>query len=117
AAGGLGYASPIVSAGFVFLPSYDGKLYALDEDSGSLIWSFRTGSHIVGTPAVGNGIVYLSSQDFTVYALDENTGSVLCRISNVAPVVSSSVVSDGNLFYGTLCFPSAGRAEFLALTR
>src|SRR5207245_9345350 len=68
--GGIVYASPIVSDGFVFIPSYDGKLYALDEYTGSLIWSFRTGSNIVGTPAVGNGIVYLSSKDFTVYALD-----------------------------------------------
>ncbi len=113
--GGIVYASPIVSDGFVFIPSYDGKLYALDEYTGSLIWSFTTGSNIVATPAVGNGIVYLSSKDFTVYALDENTGSVLWRISNVAPVVSSPVLADGKLFYGTLYSPSAGRAEFLAL--
>jgi len=109
------YASPIVADGFVFIPSYDGKLYALDEYTGSLIWSFATGSNIVATPAVGNGIVYLSSKDFTVYALDENSGSMLWRISNVAPVVSSPVLADGKLFYGTLYSPSAGRAEFLAI--
>ncbi len=113
--GGIVYASPIVSDGFVFIPSYDGKLYALDEYTGSLIWSFRTGSNIVATPAVGNGIVYLASKDFTVYALDENTGSMLWRISNVAAVVSSPVLADGKLFYGTLYSSSAGRAEFLAL--
>jgi outer membrane protein assembly factor BamB len=104
-----------VADGFVFIPSYDGKLYALDEYTGSLIWSFTTGSNIVATPAVGNGIVYLSSKDFTVYALNENTGSMLWRISNVAAVVSSPVLADGKLFYGTLYSPSAGRAEFLAV--
>jgi outer membrane protein assembly factor BamB len=109
------YASPVVTDGFVFIPSYDGKLYAIDEYTGSLIWSFATGSSIVATPAVGNGIVYLSSKDFTLYALDENTGSVIWRISNVAPVVSSPVLADGILFYGTLYSPSAGRAEFLAV--
>jgi len=113
--GGVVYASPVVSDGFVFIPSYDGKLYALDEYTGSLIWSFTTGSNIVATPAVGNGIVYLASKDFTVYALDENTGSMLWRISNVAAVVSSPVLADGKLFYGTLYSSSAGRAEFLAL--
>jgi len=113
--GGVVYASPVVSDGFVFIPSYDGKLYALDEYTGSLIWSFTTGSNIVATPAVGNGMVYLASKDFTVYALDENTGSMLWRISNVAAVVSSPVLADGKLFYGTLYSPSAGRAEFLAL--
>lgn len=115
ATGGIVYASPIVADGFVFIPSYDGKLYALDEYTGSLIWSFATGSNIVATPAVGNGMVYLSSKDFTVYALDENSGSMLWRISNVAPVVSSPVLADGKLFYGTLYSPSAGRAEFLAV--
>src|SRR5260370_39602148 len=77
--GGIVYASPIVADGFVFIPSYDGKLYALDEYTGSLIWSFSTGSNIVATPAVGNGIVYLSSKDFTVYARGENSVSRLCR--------------------------------------
>lgn len=113
--GGVVYASPVVADGFVFIPSYDGRLYALDEYTGSLIWSFATGSNIVATPAVGNGIVYLSSKDFTVYALDENSGAVLWRISNVAPVVSSPVLADGMLFYGTLFSPSAGRAEILAV--
>ena len=113
--GGVVYASPVVADGFVFIPSYNGRLYALDEYTGSLIWSFTSGSNIVATPAVGNGIVYLSSKDFTVYALDENTGSVRWRISNVAAVVSSPVLAGGKLFYGTLYSPSAGRAEFLAL--
>jgi outer membrane protein assembly factor BamB len=113
--GSVVYASPVIADGFVFVPSYDGRLYALDEYTGSLIWSFGTGSNIVATPAVGNGIVYLASKDFTVYALDENTGSMLWRVSNVAPVVSSPVLADGKLFYGTLYSPSAGRAEFLAL--
>src|SRR2546430_13998053 len=66
--GGIVYASPIVSDGFVFIPSYDGKLSALAEYTGSLIWSFTRGSTMVATPAVGTGIVYLPSKDFTVYA-------------------------------------------------
>src|SRR5437016_5498733 len=113
--GGVVYASPVVTDGYVFIPSYDGKLYALDEYTGSLIWSFTTGSNIIATPAVGNGMVYLASEDFTLYALDENTGSVIWRISNVARVVSAPVLADGILFYGTLYSPSAGRAEFLAV--
>src|SRR5437879_13162254 len=77
ATGGIVYASPIVSDGFVFIPSYDGKLYALDEYTGSLLWPFRAGSNIVATPAVENGIDYLASNDFTVYDVEENTGSLL----------------------------------------
>src|SRR5437899_6756397 len=64
ATGGIVYASPIVSDGFVFIPSYDGKLYALDEYTGSLIWSFRTGSNIDRKSVVRNCFVFLTSYVF-----------------------------------------------------
>jgi outer membrane protein assembly factor BamB len=114
--GGVLYASPVVADGFVFTTSYDGKVYAFDEYTGSLIWSFNTGANIVATPAVGNGIVFVASTNTYVYALDENTGSVHWRVPNIASVVSSPVLADGVLFYGTLYSPSAGRAEFLAVS-
>ena len=115
--GGAVYASPVVSDGFVFIPSYDGKLYALDEYTGSLIWSFNTGGGILATPAVGNGMVYVPSKNSYMYALNEQTGSVIWRLSTViaAPIVSSPVLADGKLFFGTLYSPRSGRGEFLAV--
>src|SRR5438876_696342 len=109
--GGIVYASPIVSDGFVFIPSYDGKLYALDEYTGSLIWSFTTGSNIVATPAVGNGMVYLSSKDFNVYiGLDSTRVLVLQRITGSlvwsfntpgGSNATSPAIYNGVVYFGT----------------
>jgi outer membrane protein assembly factor BamB len=111
------YPSPVVADGYVFIPSYDGTIYALDEYTGNLLWSFFTGGNIIGTPAVANSIVYVSSKNGYVYALDEQTGSVVWRIANdnLTPVTSSPVIADGKLFWGTFLSPSSGYAEVLAV--
>ncbi len=115
--GNVVYPSPVVSDGYVFIPSYDGTIYALDEYSGNLIWSFFTGGNIIGTPAIANSTVYVSSKNGYVYALDEQTGSVNWRIANdnLTPVTSSPVIANGKLFWGTFLSPSAGYAEVLAV--
>ena len=115
--GNIVYASPVVSDGYVFIPSYDGTLYAIDEYSGNLLWSFFTGGNIIGTPAVANGTVYVSSKNGYVYALNEQNGSVNWRIANdnLTPVTSSPVLADGKLFWGTFLSPSAGYAEVVAV--
>jgi eukaryotic-like serine/threonine-protein kinase len=115
--GNLVYPSAAVADGYVFIPSYDGTLYALDEYTGLLLWSFPTGGNIIGTPAVASGIVYVSSKNGYVYALSEQNGAVDWRIANdnLTPVTSSPVIANGVLFYGTFLSPSAGYAEVLAV--
>src|SRR5437773_10933104 len=74
--GNLVYPSAAVADGYVFIPSYDGSVYAHDEYTGSLIWSFHTGVNIIGTPAVGNGTVSLSLKNGDVYALNDQKRAV-----------------------------------------
>jgi outer membrane protein assembly factor BamB len=95
------YPSPVVTDGMVFIPSYDGNLYALDEYSGAQRWVFYTSAPIYATPAVVNGVVYLASKDTALYAIDEQTGSLLWKRVNISPITSSPVVADGKVFYGT----------------
>src|SRR5207249_5005181 len=44
--GGAVYSTPSVVGGVVYAGSDDGKVYALDSDSGSKLWSFGTGSPV-----------------------------------------------------------------------
>ncbi len=100
------YASPAVSDGIVFIPSYDnsGTLYAIDEYSGQLRWTFTTIRPIFSSPAVANGIVYVASRDGFMYALNEQTGGQIWRTGNPNfPITSSPVVADGRVIYGTWC--------------
>ncbi|HET7404933.1 MAG TPA: PQQ-binding-like beta-propeller repeat protein [Candidatus Bathyarchaeia archaeon] len=115
--GNIVYPSPVVVDGYVFITSYDGTLYALDQYTGSLLWAFPTSGNIIGSPAVYQGMVFLSSKNGYVYALNEQTGALVWEIANdnLTPVTSSPVVADGLLFYGTFEAPSAGFSELLAV--
>jgi outer membrane protein assembly factor BamB len=72
-AGGL-IASPAVVAGVVYIPSTDGKLYAVDAVTGRERWRFPTGARITSSPAVADGMVYVMSYDGTFYAVDATSG-------------------------------------------
>jgi PQQ enzyme-like repeat protein len=85
------YASPVVSDGMVFIPSWDGSLYALDEYSGQLKWTFTTSGNIYSSPAVVSGIVYLASRDGKYTPLmsrPESKPGVLTIFSTVQPFQS-----------------------------
>src|SRR5436189_6150990 len=60
--GNLVYPSAVVADGYVFIPSYDGSVYALDEYTGALTCSFPTGWHVIRAPAVGNSTDHVSAQ-------------------------------------------------------
>lgn len=70
--------SPIVnmdsSDGIVYFGSSDGNLYALDAQTGSLRWKFKTGGIIHSSPALFDGVVYIGSWDTYLYAIDAKTG-------------------------------------------
>ncbi len=69
------YGTPVVSNGIVFLGGYDGGLYALNLDDGSIEWAQMTKGHIVGGPAVAGDTVYVASADHCLYAFATDSGS------------------------------------------
>lgn len=67
-------ASPIVSAGVVYIASTNGILAALNTRSGAMLWQFRAGWALYSSPAIQNGIVYIGALDGFVYAVDAVSG-------------------------------------------
>jgi len=66
--------SPVVVNNVVYVGSFDGKLYAVNAQTGAAIWSFTTGGPITSSPAFEDGSVYFASQDGNIYALDATSG-------------------------------------------
>ena len=62
-------APPVVVDGVVYLGPFDSYLYALNTDTGELLWHYRTGDAIFASPVVADGVVYVASTDNTIYAL------------------------------------------------
>lgn len=111
---GLLYSSPAVADGLVFISSWDGNVYAIDEFSGMQKWVFSSYQYVSSSPAVSNGLVYFTtacptagSGPFTcktgaAYALDEATGAVVWQKVITSPMTSSPLLADGRVFYGSI---------------
>jgi len=72
--GGSLFSSPVVTGGFVYVGSFDGRLYVFPaggcgQAHCSPAWtSTPVGDRIFSTPAVANGVVYVGSYDHKLYA-------------------------------------------------
>lgn len=78
ATGGFVDASPVAADGAVYVPSWDGRLYALDRDGG-LIWKRDLGDVADATVALDAETVYCQSWGREVFALNRRGGSVRWR--------------------------------------
>lgn len=99
--GGIIYSSPAVAGGKVYIGSLDGKVYAVDAETGAPLWNFTTGNWIGSSPAVDGGRVFVSSCDGKLYALNANSGSLLWNCTTGGGISSPAVV-DGVVFVGAL---------------
>lgn len=70
-------ASPQLENGRIYVPSYDGALYALNQKNGQILWRFDSGG---GTQVLmSENRIYLPSSDGYVYAIDKMSGKRLWR--------------------------------------
>ena len=117
--------SAAVVNGTVYCGSFDGNLYAIDEQKGSLLWKFGTEGPVTSSPAVAEGVVFFGSFDGNFYAVDASTGKEKWRfptrgerrfaakhIHGIDPAgetmpdfwdfyLSSPVVAEGAVYFGS----------------
>jgi len=96
---GVAHSSPAVANGVVYIGSYDFNIYAINANSGLLIWRYQTEDEVVSSPAVADGVVYTCSLDGNIYALSTNGGQLLWKYS-VRACYSSPTVANGVVYIG-----------------
>ncbi len=105
--------TPAVANGVVFFGSTDGKLYAVDEETGRQKWQYPTlaARPVTSSPAVANGLVYVGGFDGVLYAVNERRLEAK-RLHGYAPAAqtipdswdlytSSPAVSNGRVYVGS----------------
>ena len=72
--------TPAVAGGTVFVGSFDGNLYAISAESGTLRWHFKTKGNpdfpigeVQSSPSVDEATVFFGSRDGFLYAVDFGT--------------------------------------------
>jgi len=94
-------ASPAIAGGMVFLPTGDGRLVALNEDTGKEVWTHQVIGPMNGTPAIVDDLVIIGQRDGDVTALLRDTGDIQWTFQGKGASMSSSVVLDGVVYMGT----------------
>ena len=101
--------------GTVYVGSYDGTLYAI-EDAGGLArlrWSYETDGPIEGSPIIdGDGTVYIGSKDGYLYAFNSE-GRLIWRFEANGEIVSTPAINaEGSVLFGSMggTFYSLGKA-------
>jgi len=114
---------PAVVDGRVFFGSIiDGRILALDAETGETRWTFATAAPVRLAPTVSEGRVYVGSDDGFVYCLNAITGELHWRFQagpdrrrilgndylvSVWPVRTAIAVDDGVAYFGAGVFPQS----------
>jgi outer membrane protein assembly factor BamB len=80
--------SPTEANGMVYIGSNDKAMYALDENTGKILWAHNFEHGVGSSPAVANGIVYVGSDDNSLYAFNARTGATVWIYTTGGPVWS-----------------------------
>lgn len=98
------WSTPVLADGILYVTSLDRHVYAVEADSGNLLWRFpeidgeEGGSHtigaIVGTPSLYEGVLYFGSLENQLYALDIKTRDVLWTYQTKNWVWSSPILDE-----------------------
>lgn len=113
-------AAPLVVGGVVFAASYQGKLVAIDMETGRVLWS-REASSYTGMDADQQNI-YLTDDKSHVLALDQRSGAGLWKQDKLqaravnAPTLVAGYVAVGDLS-GYVHWLSKDTGQFAARTR
>lgn len=98
--------------GVVYFSSMDTYAYAVNADTGELVWKFKTGAPTRSTPLVHHNRVYFGSNDGYFYCLDLN-GNLVWK-KNTGDIIASSAIGIGDrIFIGNgagyfFCFSKDG---------
>jgi len=71
--------SPLVANGIVYVGDWRGRVYALDERTGSVRWTFQGKGRIKGAVSLSGNRLYAATYQGFLYALDPTSGKVIWR--------------------------------------
>lgn len=93
--------SPTIRNGVMYFGTWDGRVRALNAETGEHLWTFKIDQSVRSTPAVVDGTVYIGANDCTLYALDAETGEKVWSYETESEIESSPLVDDGTIYVGT----------------
>jgi len=97
---------PTAGLNKVFIGSENGKIYALDAQTGELSWEASIKGEVINAPAIDSGVVVVNSASGIMKALNADNGEELWKIEQDVPAltlrgISAPVIASGGVLIGT----------------
>ena len=100
------YARPAVSEGRAYVGEYNGLIYAVNIEDGSLLWKADTGDSVVGGPVVAGGKVVVGSSNGKLLSYDAALGGAplweFPASREIGKIWTTPVIHDGVVYFGAL---------------
>ena len=87
---------PALDGEYIYAVDVDGRVYALERQSGKKVWKSRVKATITGGVGAAAGLVVVGSANGDVYALNQYTGELLWQ-AHVGGEVLSPPATDGDM--------------------
>jgi len=91
-----------IVGGTVFVGNENGRIFAIDANTGTELWNYQTDADIASSPAVQDGRVFVGSLDGSFLALNTADGTLEWNRSIPDGVFSSPALVDDELYFGGL---------------
>jgi len=92
-------AHPVMADNTLYVPAYDGSLYALKRDNGEILWRFEAGGS--KTVLIDGERLFLPSSDGAVFAIQRSTGKELWKFELDGGIPTELVLTDRYLIFGS----------------
>ncbi|MDA1188493.1 MAG: PQQ-binding-like beta-propeller repeat protein [Chloroflexi bacterium] len=91
--------TPVSSDNLVYVTSSNGRLYAVDRETGLESWHFRVSGPATAAPTVLGDTVILADHQGRIYGLKAGTGQLLWEIQGLAGTISSPPIFANKTLY------------------
>ena len=88
---------PVVGGSRIFAAEPGGKIYALEADTGDVVWQIDSRLDLSAGVGFGHGVVVVASAEGQLLALDPTDGNLLWQSSVGAEVLARPIVADEHI--------------------
>jgi outer membrane protein assembly factor BamB len=92
------FGTPVVGGGKVFVTDFIGRLAAMDEGTGELLWMYDRARPILASPSATPRVVLAGDTDGTLHAVDAVTGELLWEFQTGAQISAAPVIAGGLVY-------------------
>lgn len=97
---------PVAGLNKIFIGSENGKIFALDAQTGELAWQASIKGEVINAPAIDSGILVVNSASGIMKGFNADTGEELWEIDQDVPAltlrgISAPTIASGGVIVGT----------------